>query len=189
MIARIFLPIAFILPAVPVAAQSSQSNPDRPSMQYQGYTRTIAWDLDSMFDANPTLSPRLAMGRKEMAKRQAFLDDSTEFLQTVREISLCRFAPPEEWAYEAIEKQADEIDKKADKMIQFLLGERVSHLDTDVKDRSFRTKLSALSSLSARIEFRLAELESSDVVDVSMFQQLIEDLVIVRSLSRELEQN
>ena len=118
-----------------------------------------------------------------------FLDDSNEFLRRVREISFYQYAPPEKWATEAVEKQARELETRVDNIIRFLLGERRTRVTTQLRDRSFNTKLAALSALSERIEFRIEEFVSSDVVDVSKFQQLIGALVIAKSLCWELSEN
>ena len=133
------------------------------------------------------LSRELAMRRKELAREASFLDDSKQFQRMVREIAVYRYAPPENWAIEEVERQAGKLEEKVDGMIRFLLGERRSRLSTQLKDRGFATKVAALVAVSERIEYRIDEFVAEDVVDVAMFQRLIEDLVIAKSLSLGIE--
>ena len=135
------------------------------------------------------LSRELVMRRKELAREASFLDDSKQFHRMVREIAVYRYAPPEKWAIEAVEQQAGKLEEKVDHMIRFLLGERRSRVSTQLKDRGFATKVAALVFLSERIEYRIDETVTEDVVDVATFQRLIEDLVIAKSLSWELSEN
>ncbi len=133
------------------------------------------------------MAREFAMRRKELAKEQSFLKDAAEFERLAQDLATYRYAPSSvSWASTAVKERALQLGEKVDLMIRFLTDDQRYEVSTRFENEGLDVKLSALAALTDRIEFRLEAMVASDVVDVSGFQQLVQDLVIVKGLCAEL---
>ena len=119
-----------------------------------------------------------------------FNRDIVEFMRAARDVSYYRFAPlSERWALENLSQELDRMEGRIDRLLRFMTdGDSAdSELTVELGQYTKAQALEILNHRAADIGPKLTSLVGGDVLDISLYMEVIDELFELKALTQALQ--